>query len=179
MPPTDLGPCIRHPDEPALFRCRQCNDPVCVLCRAGGERDLCATCGGYRLDEAAREARVQAGLAAEAEPRQVPWGRYVIAVLVALNLGVGGYLVIAARPDAEVTRGMQALATLSRAVERHRDAAGRYPASLDPVLPQLPASVADLVRSESIRYEIAAGRTTYRVSFVLGPRGEAAPRGKR
>ncbi len=178
MPSPDLGPCVRHPEEPALFRCRQCNDAVCVLCRAAGERDLCSTCGQYRQDLAEREARVQAGLAPEKPVRQIPWGRYAITGLVALNLGLAGYLVVAGRPDATITRGMQALATVSRVVEEHRDPAGRYPASLAPVLPKLPGPVAELVRGETIRYETDAGRTTYRVSFVLTPRDGGSPRGK-
>jgi hypothetical protein len=178
VPPIDLGPCVRHPGEPALFRCRQCNDAVCVLCRAAGERDLCSTCGQYRQDSAVRAARVQAGLRPEEPPRQIPWGRYVITVLVALNLGLGGYLVVARQPDVAITRGMQALATVARVVEEHRDPAGRYPASLAPVLPQLPGPVAQLVRDEVIRYETDAGRTTYRVSFVLTPRDGGSPRGK-
>jgi len=57
----DLGECIRHPGEPALFRCRQCHDAVCIGCRAPAERDLCSTCGEYRQESAAREARVLAG----------------------------------------------------------------------------------------------------------------------
>jgi hypothetical protein len=178
VPTPDLGRCVRHPEEPALFRCRQCNDAVCVLCRAGGERDLCSICGQYRQDSAEREARAQAGLAPEEPPRQIPWGRYVITVLVALNLGLGGYLVVAGRPDATITRGMQALATVSRVVEEHRDPAGRYPASLAPVLPELPGPVAELIRTEAIRYETDTGRTTYRVSFVLSPRSGGPPRGK-
>jgi hypothetical protein len=179
VPPTDLGPCVRHPEEPALFRCRQCNDAVCVLCRAAGERDLCSTCGQYRQDSAEREARVQAGLASEEPAGQIPWGRYVITVLVVLNLGLGGYLVMAGRPDTTITQGMRALAAVSRVVEEHRDPAGRYPASLAPVLPELPGSVAELVRGETIRYQTDAGRTTYRVTFVLTPRDGASPRGKR
>ena len=40
------------------------------------------------------------------------------------------------------------------------------------MLPQLPAPVAQLVRDEAIRYETDAGRTTYRVTFVLAPRAQ-------
>lgn len=172
MPSTDLGPCVRHPEESALFRCRQCNDAVCVLCRAAGERDLCATCAQYRQDATEREARVQAGLPLEGPARQIPWGRYVIIGLVTLNLALGGYLLVASRPDEEIAQGMQALATVSQMVEAGRDPAGRYPASLAPVLPLLPAPVAQLVRDEAIRYETDAGRTTYRVTFVLAPRAQ-------
>lgn len=179
MPPTDLGRCLRHPEEPALFRCRQCNDAACVLCRAAGERDLCVTCGQYRQDTAERGARAEAGLPPEDPARPTPWGRYVMVALVVLNLGLGGYLVVAQRPDATITRGMEALATVSRALERQRDGAGRYPASLAPLLPALPAAVADLVRAEAIRYETDTARTTYRVSFVLGPREAAPPRAPR
>jgi hypothetical protein len=179
VPPTDLGPCVRHPEEPALFRCRQCNDAVCVLCRAAGERDLCSTCDQYRQDSAEREARVQAGLAPEEPVRQIPWGHYVITVLVVLNLGLGGYLVVAGRPDTTITQGMRALAAVARVVEEHRDPSGRYPASLAPVLPELPGPVAELVRGETVRYETDAGRTTYRVTFVLTPRDGASPGGKR
>jgi hypothetical protein len=176
MPAPTLGPCIRHPEEPALFRCRQCHDPSCVQCRAAEERDLCVTCSQYRQDTADREARAQAGLPPEDPARPLPWGRYVMVALVALNLGLGGYLVVAQRPDAAITRGMEGLATVSRALERQRDAAGRYPASLAAVVAELPEPVAELVRADAIRYETDPGRTTYRVSFVLGPRAPARGR---
>src|SRR5712691_4265222 len=132
----DLGECIRHPGEPALFRCRQCHDAVCIGCRAPAERDLCSTCGEYRQESAAREARVLAGEEPDEKPRPFPWTRVAIAILVVLNIGLGSYLALAMRQDAEISRGMEAAAALSRAVSESRDASGRYPATLETVLPR-------------------------------------------
>ena len=36
---SSLGECLRHPTIAAAFRCRQCTDPVCLGCRAKGEKD--------------------------------------------------------------------------------------------------------------------------------------------
>ena len=59
---TLTADCVRHPSEPAKFRCRQCNDNVCSACRAPNERDLCDICGQYRRDAAETEKRAAAGL---------------------------------------------------------------------------------------------------------------------
>ena len=164
----ELGPCIRHPDEPALFRCRQCHDAVCVGCRAPGERDLCGTCAEYRQESAARDARGLAGEEVDERPRPVPWGRYAIGALVALNIALGSYLVLAVRADGAAARTMQAAATVAKAVDESRDASGRYPTSLTAVLPRLPEPVAEMVRSGVIRYETDPARSDYTVSVVLG-----------
>ena len=169
----DLGACIRHPDEAALFRCRQCHDAVCIGCRAPDERDLCATCAQYRNESAAREARVQAGEVPDEAPRRVPWGRYAIALLVALNLGLVGYLVLGTRSDTAIAQGVKAINSVSRAVEDSRDGSGRYPESLAPVLPRLPEPVTEMIRAGAIQYETYDNRTDYTVSFVLGPRQPA------
>jgi hypothetical protein len=169
----DLGACLRHPAEPALFRCRQCHDAVCVGCRAPDERDLCATCAQYRNESATREARVLAGETPDEAPRRISWGRYVIALLVALNIGLAGYLVLAGRSDTAITQGVKAADTVSRAVDESRDASGRYPESLATVLPRLPEPVAEMIRTGNIQYETYANRTDYTVSFVLGPRPPA------
>jgi hypothetical protein len=137
----DLGACLRHPGEPALFRCRQCHDAVCVGCEAP--------------DEA---------------PRRIPWGRYAIALLVTLDLGLAGYLVLAGRSDTAITQGVKAVNAVARAVQESRDPAGRYPESLAPVLPRLPEPVAEMIRAGAIQYETYDNRTDYTVSFVLGPR---------
>jgi len=168
----ELGACIRHPGEPALFRCRQCHDPVCVGCRAADERDLCGTCAQYRNESSAREARVLAGEQPDEAPRRIRWGRYAIALLVALDIGLAGYLVLAG-PDSAITHGVQAVETVSRAVDESRDPAGRYPESLATVLPKLPEPVVEMVRAGNIQYETYANRTDYEVSFVLGPRQSA------
>jgi hypothetical protein len=169
----DLGACIRHPGEPALFRCRQCHDPVCVGCRAPDERDLCGTCAQYRSESAAREVRVLAGEKPDEAPRRIRWGRYAIALLVALDIGLAGYLVLAGRTDTAITQGVQAVEAVSRAVDDSRDPSGRYPESLATVLPRLPEPVAEMIRAGSIQYETYANRTDYEVSFVLGPRQPA------
>jgi hypothetical protein len=163
----DLGPCIRHPAEPALFRCRQCHDAVCVSCRAPGERDLCATCAQYRQESAERQARVAAGEEPETPaPRRIRWGRYLVAGLVALDVGLGGYLLITSRPDPVVAHGMKAVTVVSRAVEESRDPTGRYPASLAGVLPRLPEPVVEMVRAGTIQYETDGDRREYAVHFV-------------
>ncbi|MGH7374763.1 MAG: B-box zinc finger protein [Candidatus Rokuibacteriota bacterium] len=164
----DLGECIRHPGEPALFRCRQCHDAVCVGCRAPAERDLCSTCGEYRQESAAREARVLAGEEVDEAPRPFPWTRVVIAILVAVNIGLAGYLALTLQQDAEISRGMEAAASLSQAVSESRDASGRYPATLETVLPRLPGPVVELVRAGVVRYEPNEDRTDYEVALALG-----------
>lgn len=167
---NDLGVCRRHPGELALFRCRQCDDAVCVGCRAPDERDLCGKCARHRSASAAREARVLAGEEPdEVSPRR-RWGRYAIAFLLAVNMGLAGYLAFAGRSDTPITQGVKAVATVSRAVDKSRDRSGRYPESLATVLPQLPEPVAEMIRAGTIHYETHASRTDYTVSFMLGPR---------
>ena len=166
----DLGACIRHPAELALFHCRQCHDPVCIGCRAPDERDLCATCAQYRSESVAREARVLAGEQPDEAPRRIRWGRYAIALLVALNVGLAGYLVLAGRSDTSIAQGVKAINAVSRAVEESRDPSGRYPENLGPVLPRLPKPVTEMIQAGAIQYETYANRTDYTVSFVLGPR---------
>ena len=164
----DLGECIRHPGEPALFRCRQCHDAVCIGCRARAERDLCSTCGEYRQESAAREARILAGEEVDEKPRPFPWGRVVIGALVVINLGLAGYLALTLRQDAEISRGMEAATALSQAVSESRDTSGLYPATLETVLPRLPGPVAEMVRAGVVRYEPNADRTDYEVTLLLG-----------
>ncbi len=166
----DLGACLRHPGEPALFRCRQCHDAVCVGCRAPDERDLCATCAQYRSESATREARMLAGEAPDEAPRPIPWGRYAIALLVAINIGLVGYLVLAGRSHTAIAEGVKAVNALSRAVEESRDPSGRYPENLAPVLPRLAEPVTEMIRTGVIQYETYNNRTDYTVSLVLGPR---------
>jgi hypothetical protein len=166
----ELGVCIRHPGEPALFRCRQCHDPVCVGCRAVDERDLCGTCAQYRSESVAREARIVAGEEPDEAPRRIRWGRYAVALLVALDLGLAGYLVLAGQSDSAITEGVKAVDAVSRAVDESRDPAGRYPESLATVLPKLPEPVAEMIRAGQIQYETYDDRRDYAVSFVLGPR---------
>ena len=166
----DLGECIRHPGEPALFRCRQCHDQACVGCRAPDERDLCGTCAQYRSESAAREVRVLAGEELDEAPRRIRWGRYAIALLVALDIGLAGYLVLAGQSDPAITQGVKAVDAVSRAVDESRDPSGRYPETLATVLPRLPEPVVEMIRSGNIQYETYANRTNYEVSFVLGPR---------
>jgi hypothetical protein len=166
----DLGACIRHPGEPALFHCRQCHDAVCIACRAPDERDLCATCAQYRSESATREARVLAGETPDEAPRRIPWGRYVIALLVALNIGLAGYLLLGGRSDTSIAQGVKAVNAVSRSVEESRDPSGRYPESLTTVLPRLQEPVAQMIRAGAIEYATYDNRTDYTVSFVLGPR---------
>ncbi len=168
----ELGQRIRHPEEPALFRCRQCHDAVCVGCRASGERDLCATCAQYRHESAEREARVAAGEEPEVPAaRRIRWGRYVVALLVAIDIGLAAYLLFTSRPDPVVARGMEAVTRVSRAVEESRDPTGRFPVSLAGVLPRLPEPVAEMVRAGTIQYDPDADRREYAVHFVLSGSG--------
>jgi hypothetical protein len=171
----DLGS-FRHPDEPALFRCRQCDDAVCVKCRAAGERDLCDVCGQYRQDAAERQARVAAGEEPGPAARsRIRWARHLIAALVILNLAVGAYLVLAARADSAIARGMAAVRVVAGALDESRDPAGRYPASLAPLLTRLPGDVAEMIRADVIRYETDAARSEYRLSLVLRPPAARRP----
>lgn len=172
----ELGACIRHPEEPALFRCRQCDDPACVRCRADGERDLCTVCGQYRQESAERLARVAAGEGPDPKPRTLRWGRYLVALLVLLNVGLGAYLALAARRDDSAARGMAAMRTVAGLLDESRDGAGRYPASLTPLLPRLPDDVAGMVRDDLIRYETDPARSVYRLTYVLRPRAPSARR---
>ena len=172
----ELGACIRHSEEPALFRCRQCDDPACVRCRADGERDLCTVCGQYRQESTERSARVAAGEDPDPKPRAIRWARYVVALLVLLNVGLGAYLALAARRDDSVARGMAAMRTVAGLVDESRDASGRYPASLAPILSRLPDDVAGMVRDDLIRYETDPARSEYRLSYVLRPRAPSARR---
>ena len=171
-----LGQCVRHPDEPALFRCRQCDDAVCVRCRAAGERDLCTVCGQYRQAASERDARVAAGEEPDPRPRSLPWGRYGIALLVILDLALAAYLVLATRPDNAVSRGMAGVRVVAGVLEESRDPSGHYPPSLAPILSRLPDPVAEMIRTDVIRYETDPGRTEYRLSLVLRPRPAAARR---
>jgi hypothetical protein len=172
----ELGHCVRHPEEPALFRCRQCDDAACVKCRAAGERDLCSVCGQYRQDSAERQARVASGEEPEQVPRSIPWNRYLVGLLVILNVTLGAYLVLATRPDNAVARGMAGVRVVAGVLEENRDPAGRYPPSLAPLLPRLPDHVAEMIRADVIRYETDQGRTEYRLSLVLRPRSPATRR---
>ena len=172
----ELGHCVRHPEEAALFHCRQCDDAVCVRCRAAGERDLCNVCGQYRQESAERQARAAAGEEPDPAPRPVRWGRYVVGFLVILNLALAAYLVLATRPDNAVARGMAGIRVVADALEENRDPAGRYPLSLAPLLPRLPDHVAQMIRADVIRYETDPGRTEYRLSLVLRPRPPATRR---
>lgn len=172
----ELGACIRHPEEPALFRCRQCDDPACVRCRADRERDLCTVCGQYRHESAERLARVAAGEEPKPRPRGIRWTRYVVALLVLLNVGLGTYLALAARRDDSVARGMAAMRTVAGLLDESRDSSGHYPASLTTLVPQLPDDVAGMVREDLIRYETDPARREYRLSYVLRPRAPSARR---
>lgn len=165
----ELGHCVRHPEEAALFHCRQCDDAVCVTCRAAGERDLCDVCGQYKQESAVRQARVAAGEEPSPAPRPVRWGRYVVGFLVILNIAFGAYLVLVTRPDDAVARGMAGVRVVAGALEENRDPAGRYPPSLAPLLARLPDHVAQMIRADVIRYETDAARTEYRLSVVLRP----------
>ena len=160
----------------ALFRCRQCDDPACVRCRADGERDLCTVCGQYRHESAERLARVAAGEEPEPRPRGIRWARYAVALLILLNVGLGAYLALAARRDDSVARGMAAMRTVAGLLDESRDSSGRYPASLTTLLPQLPDDVAGMVREDLIRYETDPARREYRLSYVLHPRAPSARR---
>jgi hypothetical protein len=88
---------------------------------------------------------------------------------VILNLAVGAYLVLAARADSAIARGMAGVRVVAGALDESRDPAGRYPASLAPLLPRLPGDVAEMIRADVIRYETDAARTEYRLSLVLRP----------
>ena len=171
---TLTADCVRHPSEPAKFRCRQCNDNLCVACRAHSERDLCDVCGQYRRDAAETERRVAAGLATEPVRAKSRAGMYLIGLLVVLNLALSGYLLLWGKQEAnefaqDVVRDVQ---IVSRAVAESKDAQGRYPASLNAVLDRLPEASRDMVRSGVVRYRTDEDRTTFEVTIPLGPRGQ-------
>jgi len=171
---TLTADCVRHPSEPAKFRCRQCNDNLCVACRAHSERDLCDVCGQYRRDAAETERRVAAGLATEPVRAKSRAGMYLIGLLVVLNLALSGYLLFWGKQEAnefaqDVVRDVQ---IVSRAVAESKDAQGRYPASLNAVLDRLPEASRDMVRSGVVRYRTDEDRTTFEVTIPLGPRGQ-------
>jgi len=113
---------------------------------------------------------VLAGEEPDEAPRRIRWGRYAIALLVALDIGLAGYLVLAGRTDTAITQGVKAVDTVSQAVDDSRDSSGRYPETLAPLLPRLPEPVVEMIRAGNIQYETHANRTDYEVSFVLGPR---------
>jgi len=167
---TLIAECVRHPSEPAKFRCRQCNDSVCIGCRAPNERDLCDICGQYRRDAAETEKRAAAGLPTEPVRAQSRAGLYLIGLLVVLNLALSAYLLFWGKREAnelaqDVIRDVQ---IVSRAVEESKDATGRYPASLSAILDRLP----DMVRSGMVKYHVDEDRTTFEVTIPLGPRGQ-------
>jgi hypothetical protein len=171
---TLTADCVRHPSEPAKFRCRQCNDNLCVACRAPKERDLCDICGQYRRDAAETERRVAAGLPTEPVRPKSRVGVYVIGLLVVLNLAFSGYLLFWGKQEAnefaqDVVRDVQ---IVSRAVEESKDATGRYPASLNAILDRLPEASRDMVRSGVVSYRTDEDRTTFEVTIPLGPRGQ-------
>ncbi|PYM75438.1 MAG: hypothetical protein DME10_04225 [Candidatus Rokuibacteriota bacterium] len=171
---TLTADCVRHPSEPAKFRCRQCNDNLCVACRAPSERDLCDICGQYRRDAVETERRVAAGLPTERVRPKSRAGVYLIGLLVVLNLAFSGYLLFWGKQEAnefaqDVVRDVQ---IVSRTVEESKDAQGRYPASLNAVLDRLPEPSRDMVRSGVVRYQTDEDRTTYEVTIPLGPRGQ-------
>jgi hypothetical protein len=171
---TLIAECVRHPSEPANFRCRQCNDSVCIGCRAPNERDLCDICGQYRRDAADTEKRAAAGLPTEPVRAQSRAGLYLIGLLVVLNLALSAYLLFWGKREAnelaqDVIRDVQ---IVSRAVEESKDATGRYPASLSAILDRLPEGSRDMVRSGMVKYHIDEDRTTFEVTIPLGPRGQ-------
>ena len=170
MSVTDLGPCAHHPDEAAAFRCRQCLDAQCRECRAPGERDLCRSCQEYfeRLEAAER-----LGPVAEAEasrPRPAVAAGILIAVLLAVNALLTGVTLLVGGPPipAEVRESAAALADIASAVEAARDAQGRAPASLEPLLDRLSPRAAELARGGRIEYEPGEGRGDYEVALPLG-----------
>jgi hypothetical protein len=171
---TLTADCVRHPSEPAKFRCRQCNDNLCVACRAPSERDLCDICGQYRRDAAETEKRAAAGLPTEPVRPKNRAGLYLIGLLVVLNLALSGYLLFWGKQEAnefahDVIRDVQ---IVSRAVEESKDATGRYPASLNAILDRLPEASRDMVRSGMVKYHINEDRTTFEVAIPLGPGGQ-------
>lgn len=97
----------------------------------------------------------------------------MVALLVALDIGLAGYLVLAGQSDSAITEGVKAVTAVSRAVDESRDPSGRYPETLATVLPKLPEPVAEMIRAGNIQYETYANRIDYEVSFVLGPRQPA------
>lgn len=63
---------------------------------------------------------------------------------------------------------MDAVAAVARVVDESRDAAGRYPPSLAPLLPRVPGPAAEMIRTGVIRYEVDADRTDYTLRVALG-----------
>ena len=145
---TLTAECVRHPSEPAKFRCRQCNDNLCVACRASNERDLCDICGQYRREAAETERRAAAGLPTEPVRQKSRAGLCLIGLLVVLNLAFSAYLLWGKREANESAQDViRDVEIVSRAVEESKDATGRYPATLNAILDRLPETSRDMVRS--------------------------------
>jgi hypothetical protein len=151
-----VGACVRHPDEPAAFRCRHCRDTLCRACRAPGERELCTLCIEYfaRAEEIERQGGPEA-IEAAAARRRARVRAWVIAGSVVVNVVLGATLVYQrGQPvPAEVTQMFADVAAIARVVETVRAAAGRPPASLQEIADRLPPSAAELVRRGVVRYE--------------------------
>jgi hypothetical protein len=164
-----LGECLRHPTTAAAFRCRQCTDPVCLGCRAKGEKDLCGICAEYHQTVDRIEAQGGMEALAEASRRRAPWARYLIVGLVALDLiALGAFLILSAgsesAPEVTVSPALRdAAAVVSSLVEQSRDESGRYPMSLDTVIDRLSPEVAQMVRDGVISYWTAPDYVQYEV----------------
>lgn len=166
---SPLGECLRHPANAAAFRCRQCTDPVCLACRAKGEKDLCGICAEYHLAVDRVEAEGGTEALVDARRRRAPWGRRLIVGLVALNLiALGTIFVLSpgseSAPEVAVSPALRdAAAVVSSAVERDRDGSGRYPMSLDTVMYRLSPEVAQMVRDGLISYWTSPDYAQYEV----------------
>jgi hypothetical protein len=67
-----------------------------------------------------------------------------------------------------VDRSLVEVEVISGLVEGSRDAAGRVPAELEPLLDRLPDGIADRVKRGAIRYRPSADRRTFEVTATLG-----------
>jgi len=170
---TAAGVCLNHSGTAATFTCRQCQDALCSSCRGEGERDLCRECQQYFLRGGAESPE---SAAASARPMATSTaGRRLIAILAIANLGLAASLFLMSRQSASATRalGIDAVPVVKRAVEDTRAATNRVPDNLEPLLPRMPAHVADLVRRGAIVYKVVDGGSSYEVVVFIDP--AAAP----
>ena len=166
---TAAGVCFNHADAPAVFTCRQCQDALCARCRGEGERDLCRECHQYFLRTGGAEAAETTEVSAKTATST--GGRRLIAVLVIANLGLAASLFVMSRQHASSTRslGLDAVPVVKRAVEDTRAATHKVPENLEPLLPRMPAHVADLVRRGAIVYKVVDGGASYEVVVFIDP----------
>jgi hypothetical protein len=164
---SPVNHCVTHASEPAEYRCRRCNDGICGACLATGEKDLCDSCGRYGIEAPAAETGTAPEVASGAVCPQSRAGVFLIAILTVTNLALAGYLIIPGEAE-QAEDALRNVQIIVSAVERSKDAAGRFPARLNGILDRMPDDAQDLVKSGKVRYRTDEGRTAFEVSISIG-----------